>query len=73
LLSDVPYFQDLKIDIVGLGMSAYMLAVQAAQNLGFGQLAVQYAHEALTFHKNPVKIYHAHVKLGEMLRRIEKE
>ena len=73
LVSDNPYFQDLEIDVMGLGMSAYMLAAQAAQNLGLGQLAVQYAHEALTFHKNPVKMYYAHVKLGAMLRGIEKE
>jgi hypothetical protein len=54
-------------------MSAYILAAQAAQNLGLGLLAVNYAHEALAFHKNPVKMYHAHVKLGVMLRGVEKE
>ena len=72
MLSDNPYFRDLIIDIIGLGMSAYMLAAQAAQNLGLGQLAVQHAYEALTFHKNPVKMYHAHVKLGEILREKER-
>jgi hypothetical protein len=61
------------MDIIGPYMPTYMLAAQAAQNLGLGQLAVQYAHEALTFHKNPVKMYYAHVKLGAMLRGIEKE
>jgi hypothetical protein len=50
-----------------------MLAAQTAQNLGLGQLAVQYAHKALASHKNPVKTYHAHVKLGEMLRGREEE
>ena len=72
-VSDVPYFRDLAFDILGIFMSPYTLAAQAAQNLGLGQLAVQYAHEALTFHKNPVKMYHAHVKLGEVLREVEKE
>ena len=72
-VSDVPYFRDLSFDIIGLDMSPYMLAAQAAQNLGLGQLAVQYAHEALSFHKNPVKTYYAHFKLGEMLRGRDEE
>ena len=67
-VSDVPYFRDLSFDVMGLFMSPYMLAAQAAQNLGLDQLAVQYAHEALSFHKNPVKTYYTHVKLGEILR-----
>ena len=66
-VSEVPYFRDLVFDLLGIEVSAYMLATQAAQNLGSGQLAVQYAHEALSFHKNPVKTHYAHVKLGEML------
>jgi hypothetical protein len=66
-LSDVPYLRDLHFDVAGLYMSAYMLAAQAAQNLGLGQLAVQPAYRALAFHTNPVKMHHAHAKLGEIL------
>ena len=72
ILSGNPSFRDLAFDILGIFMSPYTLAAQAAQNLGLGQLAVQYTHKTLTrHHMNPVKMYHAHVKLGEMLRSIE--
>lgn len=73
LLSGDPYFRDLSMDSKRIFMSPYVLATQTAENLGLDQLAVQYAHEALIFHKNPVKMYHGHVKLGGVLRGVEKE
>ena len=73
-LSGVPYFyfEDRDFEVNRFGMPLYMHAAKAAENLKLGPLAVQYAHKTLAFHKNPVKTYYGHARLGEFLVKMNK-
>jgi hypothetical protein len=74
LLSESLHFQDLFFGAQGFGTAPYLLAAQTSQNTGLNQLATEYAHRALTYHKNPLQTCYIYTKLGAMaVENSEKE
>jgi hypothetical protein len=65
---DCAEFSDLMCEVLTVWKPPSITLCPVAVRLVDHHLAAQYAQAALQFHKNPVKLFHAHTAMGDLLQ-----